>query len=210
MILALDTATTTGWAAGEPGGPPEFGSRRFEADNNAEIFAQFRFWLNALAFRFKPKLIVFEAPYIPVPHQPRFQKAGTAWSPGRGPPPMNAKTIRRLVGLVALVECCASELRIECLEATTGEISKFFTGRFRHGGREAKKAATVEMCRLYGWNVGNDDNAADALALWAMAEAKIDPVAGMRRGGGKLFLPPAPAAEPRPKRPAREAQSKLF
>jgi hypothetical protein len=97
--------------------------------------------------------------------------------------------VRRLLALVGTVEAIAWYHRIECREATTGEIMKFFTGRASHGGRATKKLRTIEMCRCYGWDVGADDDAADALALWAMAEAIVNPTAASRRGDGVLFLP---------------------
>lgn len=181
MILALDTATVTGWASGPAGANPpllQWGSRDFSGrGGNGEVVGKFRAWLCAKCYELKPRLIVFEAPYIP---RPRERKGG--------PPPMNALTLRRLLGLVAVLESTAWELRIECCEATTGEISKFFTGKWRHGGRDAKKAATIEMCTAYGWDVAGDDNAADALALWAMAEGNVNPQASSARGDGLLFL----------------------
>jgi hypothetical protein len=192
MILALDTATVTGWAHGPAGANPpllQWGARDFSGrGGNGEVIAKFRHWLNARCFELKPRLIVFESPYIPHPGK-------------RTGPPMNALVLRRLLAMVGIVEAIAFELRIECCESRPSEITKFFTGSARHGGRDAKKAATVEMCRAYGWDVGGDDNAADALALWAMAEAKLNPRASSLRGDGRLFLPQkkeAPAATPAP------------
>lgn len=181
MILTFDTSTCTGWAAGRPGETPRWGSRYFRADNNGELGAMFRHWVNARIFDVKPDLIVFESPYIPRPR--------------KGPPKpgarvimMNATTLRRLLGLVFMVEAAAAEHRIECREATALEISQFFLGG---GGRilprEEKKAATIEMCARYGWH-GLDDNAADALSLWAMAEAQVAPALAAARGVGPLFI----------------------
>jgi hypothetical protein len=204
MVLALDTATRCGFAFGETGcATPEFGARDFSGQGgNGEVIGKFRQWLNQRCYQLKPGIVVFEAPYIPV-----FQKP----KPG-GPPPMNALTLRRLIGLTETVCAVCWELRIECREATTGEISKFFTGVFRHaGGRDAKKAATIAMCTAWGWDVEGSDDAADALALWAMAEAIVDPRAHQQRGGeGALFLRAATqraAKENAPRRQPRSAQT---
>ena len=176
MILALDTATTVGWAAGRPGETPVWGERSFDGrGGNGEVIGKFRQWLNQRCYDLKPTLIVFEAPYIPG----RF---------GKGPP-MNAATLRRLLALAGEVEAVAWELRIRCLEATVGEISKFFLGNARQGGREAKKAATIKMCGLYGWETVSD-NAADGLALWAYAEFVVSPeIASRRLAGAGRELP---------------------
>lgn len=169
MILALDTATVTGWAAGNPGERPQWGSRHFIVKGgNGEVIAQFRHWLEARCDELRPDLVVFESPWVP-----------------RGLM-SNALTLRRLMALAVTVEAVAWERRIKCREATPIEIAKFFIGT---GGlkREAKKAATIEMCRRYGFDV-SDDNSADALALWCMAEARLSPAAARDRGVGPLFL----------------------
>lgn len=210
MILALDTATVTGWAAGRVGSAPAWGSQDFsDKAGSGAVLGKFRYWLNQRCHEFSPKLIVFEAPYVPINRQPKFVRAGEGFAAGRGgPPPMNPLTLRRLLGLTGIVEATAYELGIECREATAGEITKFFTGRMRHGGRDAKKAATITMCRAYGWDVADNDDAADALALWCMAEAQLDPRAAMRRGDGPLFLKRQSESASRPgRREALETQT---
>ncbi len=181
MILALDTSTVTGWAAGRPGETPTWGERSFAGrGGNGEVIGKFRHWVNQCCYELKPTLVVFEAPYIPRPGRgPKFG----------GPPPMNALTLRRLLALVGEVEAVCWELRIRCVEATAPEISKFFLGNARQGGRDAKKAATIKMCGLYGWHTVSD-NAADALALWHYAEFITEPqIASRRLAGARRELP---------------------
>lgn len=159
MLLSLDVATTVGWASGVAGSPPQWGARNFAGKGGTgEVIGKFRQWLNQRCYELKPRLIAFESPYVARPQL----RAG-------GPPPMNALTLRRLLAMVGTVEAVAWELRIACREATPAEIAKFFTGRARWGGREQKKAAVIAACHRLGWMV-EDDNSADALALWAMAE----------------------------------------
>jgi hypothetical protein len=177
MILALDTATTTGWAAGRPGERPIWGARRFPGGSTGEMLTIFRAWLESRCDELRPALIAFESPYIPRPSA-RF----------RGAPPLNPLTLRRLLAIVGMVEAVAWQRQIDCIERNPSEIAKFFLGNSRQGGRDAKKAATIKMCAIYGWQTVSDD-AADALALWTMAEALTAPQLAARRGAGPLFIP---------------------
>jgi hypothetical protein len=79
-----------------------------------------------------------------------------------------------------MIEAVCWRQQIEVYEARPSEISKFFLGNAKQGGRANKKAATIKMCRLYGWDTVSDD-AADALALFAYAEHTIAPQIGSRR-----------------------------
>jgi|ERR1700687_422318 len=176
MILSLDTSTITGWAAGRPGERPQFGERHFGSGrSNGEVLCLFRHWLNARCDELRPTSIWVEAPYVP-----------SRFSPG---PPMNALTMRRLLAMAVEAEAVAWERRIEYHEPTIGEIAKFFLGNARQGGRANKKAATIKMCSIYGWDT-TSDNAADALALWHYAEFNLAPqIASQRLAGAKRELP---------------------
>jgi hypothetical protein len=135
-----------------------------------------------------PDHIVFEAPYIPIAQQPRFAKAGTAVA--RAPViPMNAETVKKLMCLAGLIEKAGFTHSIPVQEATAGQIAKFFTGQARWGGREAKKAATMRVCRSGGYDV-KDDNEADALALLMYAEATLYPQAARSRPAWSPLIPP--------------------
>src|SRR6266705_1794119 len=110
MIIALDVATVTGWAAGKPGQTPMWGERDFgRGRENGEVISGFRHWCIALFSELKATTVCFESPYIPG----RF---------GSGPP-MNALTLRRLLAMVVQVEAVAFELHIRCHEATVMEIT---------------------------------------------------------------------------------------
>lgn len=185
VIIALDLATRSGFSIGRPGETPRFGSIRFGTESG-EIISNLQTWLIDLLREHNPGLIAVESPYIPTPREPQFIKSGLdAGKLRRGPPPMNVHTLRRLIGMVETVKSLAWRWGIEYDEPTTGSIYSFFVGG-RRLGRDEKKAATIKMCRLMGWNVGDDDNAGDALALWHYSEHRIAPAIAMRRGGGKL------------------------
>lgn len=181
-LIALDVATRVGFAFGQVGGEPEFGSRDFsDKAGTGAVVGKFRAWLNERCYTLKPDLCAFESPYVPVART-RFVKVGTDPRGASGPPPMNPLTLRRLLGMVATVEACCYELRIPCREATSSEIIKFFVGKARFdGGRAEKKLATIKMCAVYGWQVAGDDNAADALALFHYAEFITAPQIASRR-----------------------------
>ena len=71
MILALDTATTSGACWGNVGETPQYESWVAKGDSLGEKKSRFRFWLMAKVMAFQPDLICFEAPYIPVQRAPQ-------------------------------------------------------------------------------------------------------------------------------------------
>jgi hypothetical protein len=167
-ILAIDGAATAGFALGATGEDPRFGSRRFTGSGaSGEVVARFSRFLRDTIERNKPDVIAYEAPYFP---------AGF-----RNGPPANAKTLRRLLGLAEIIDATAWDYRLLCYQATASEVTAYLTGKANWGGRVPKKAATIAAAQRWGWNV-SDDNAADALAVWAYAESVLDPgAAAVRR-----------------------------
>lgn len=179
MILALDPARNFGWAAGEPGTTPRWGVVFLTGETTGAIGMSLRGMLGRLFAEFLPDLVSFEAPYLPRPRR-RGNGGGT---------PANALTIRRLNGYAFTIETACAEARVRVVEVTPSEVSQFFLGTGHRLKRGAKKIATIEMCRQYGWAV-SDDNEADALSIWAITEATIAPELGRLRGEGPLFLQP--------------------
>jgi crossover junction endodeoxyribonuclease RuvC len=197
LILALDVATRVGWAAGETGATPQFGSVDFASKSGTgEVLSRWRYWLMDRIFSFRPDLCAFESPYIPVARPPRLVRGGSTVARASGPPPMNALTLRRLLAMTGFVEEIAFERGIPCYEATVLDISNYFLGTTKFMGRNyeerrgSKKAATIAACRRLGWEVGENDDAADALGLWAYAEHILAPETSARRmAGAGLELP---------------------
>ncbi|MER2263524.1 crossover junction endodeoxyribonuclease RuvC [Methylobacterium oxalidis] len=144
-ILALDLATRIGWACGAPDEEPVYGSHTLpSASASLGRFgdAYDQWLLDRLDF-FRPGLVIFEAPFV----------SGTG----------NANTARKLMGLCWQTEIACYRRETQCLEHGNTSLKKFFTGNGR-----AEKADMMAACRRLGWNP-KDDNAADALALWANA-----------------------------------------
>ena len=155
LILALDIATNTGVALGDPAnGLPKLWTVRFGAQGSSleASFAAAIAWTKDRLLDDKPVRIVFESPM-----PPSFMKGHT-----------NANTIRKLMGLAAIIGGTAHSMGFYNLaEASVRDIRQHFLGVTRLRSADAKKA-TIAKCRELGLNP-RDDNAADAAALWFYA-----------------------------------------
>ncbi|MES2695095.1 MAG: hypothetical protein V4773_16600 [Verrucomicrobiota bacterium] len=157
-ILALDLATSTGWAYGSPGTKHlEFGSLRFgkPGADRAGKYRTFRTWLSMHLSTHPAELVVFES-----------AASATAMS-GR----TTMDIIKWLVGMCEHLEEFCYE-RVELREGKTSDVRNYFIGN--NPKREIAKAKTIEKCRSFGWNVANDDEA-DACALWCYQVGQLRP-----------------------------------
>lgn len=172
MILALDLARRTGFAHdGDDGSRPRFGTftapeptgTRATGRGYGRPFHGFEDWLWARIELLRPDLIVYEAPLSMLM---RGEMVG-----GELVIKLltNPETVRMLVGLAALVEAAAWRARVRLLEAHLSTVRKRFTGNGR-----AKKPEVTARCHALGWAV-EDDNQADACAIWAVARGMRDP-----------------------------------
>ena len=151
-ILALDVATTTGWAYGMPGDRPAFGHFRSgkPRDATGEVLAQFRVWLDRCCAKSQPRMVVFEAPYVPrfAPKKVRTKTGQVISTTPSSLTPIDIYVVRRLFAMCGLVEMIAYEHNIPCREEQSNVICRHFTGNGSWGGRENKKAATQKMCAV--------------------------------------------------------------
>lgn len=165
-ILALDLATTCGWARGCVGAVPASGSilfARAQASDNA-VFAAALTWLSGvLEPKPRPDLIVIEA-LLP----PQAMKGHTS------------RAVRdRLAGLHGIVRAVAFLRGVYRIEtAAVGDVRGHFINDRACKRKEAKRE-TVEKCRALGWPC-DDDNAADALAVWSYMCGLIDPATALQ------------------------------
>lgn len=153
QILALDLAATTGWALGTTMDMvPLSGSVKVASTDAsmAKLFSNWRLYLrDFISLNPGIGLVIFEAPLLP------FMKAGQT----------NINTIRRLVGMCAVTEELLYTIGgMDVREARVSDVRSHFIGSNRHKRPEAK-ALTIAACKRLGWTP-QDDNAADALALW--------------------------------------------
>jgi hypothetical protein len=166
IILSLDLAITSGWARGAPGTEPTYDSLRFASQgaSHAAIFGNTLEWLiTETAGDRCPDMIVYEAPII------------AKWGK------TNAKTNEILQGLPALVEAVAFMRGIHGKRLRRIHVSKvrsYFIGKDRCERKEAKQL-TIRKCKLLRWHP-QDDNAADALALWSYQCAQLDPATSIK------------------------------
>lgn len=153
-ILALDLASVTGYCRGEIGGKLYYGSQKLggEGATNAERSAAMIRWLTDQLRTFRPRLIIIEAPMAP------SQMAGRT----------TVSVARTLLGLPFVVEGVAYLLGIyEVRESNVQDVRKHFIGR-RTVPNGGAKSMVVARCRELGFDP-QDDNAADAIALWHFA-----------------------------------------
>lgn len=163
-VLALDLATTTGWAHGTPGGVPTFGSVRFSKPEStrAQAYRSFRDWLDAtwnIRDR-QPDIIVYESPAVP-----SIMGGKT-----------NINTVRFLIGLAEHLEEWAHG-KTELREASVGQVRAHFIGRNEKSA--IAKPKTIKECLARGWPVETSDEA-DALALWAYQVSWLRPDISVR------------------------------
>jgi Holliday junction resolvasome RuvABC endonuclease subunit len=166
VILALDISQRcTGFAhdSREAGRPltgvfraPKAGGSAEEGWDYGITFAKYHEWLDDMLAAVRPAICAFEAP---------LNVAGM-----RRTTRLNSQTtVRILLGLAAITEMALKEHGIRAVEANISSVKKHFAG---HGF--ADKAAIMARCHQLGWLVENND-AADAAAVWAYAKALHDP-----------------------------------
>jgi Holliday junction resolvasome RuvABC endonuclease subunit len=145
MILALDTATVTGWALVSTTGATRHGRADFSAHrgNLGALLSAFDMWLSDHITTTRPRFVFLEEPF--------FRGKGT-------------RTTFALAGLVHLI---AHRRELPCLELHNATIKKYARD---HGGAatDGGKSATLSACAAWGFHPA-DDNAADAIVLarWA-------------------------------------------
>lgn len=167
-ILALDVASTTGWAHAErdalaawpTGGALEGGTGPTEGvsygaidlvktaqlgygrDTLGRILHEWMCALDRLLADFDPEHVTFEAPIL---------TRTTSLATGR-----------RLYSLAGAVELACHRWRIDVTECNNAKVRKHFIDQ-GNGPRDRLKELTIARCQARGW-APLDDNAADALA----------------------------------------------
>jgi len=148
-ILALDISKkATGVAIGDGEGPPRTFSQGFKGDRAGAVGAAYAKWLRTLLVEERPALVAFEKPLM------------------LSGPRAGAAVMRILTGLGFTTEvvCEVAGVRYEDVAVMTWR--KLFLG---HGRPADPKLAAINACQGHGWDVGEDDNQADACGVWAWA-----------------------------------------
>jgi hypothetical protein len=134
-VMALNLASVSGWAVGEPGQRPAHGSIRFAAPgaSHEAIFANAALWIKQKIVDFKPSLIVWEAP-LPASFR-------------RGKTTTDVTAI--LFGLPAIVGAVAYQREVyDIRKAETRDVRMHFIGC--NPKRAKAKPLVMRQCRAMG------------------------------------------------------------
>ena len=169
-ILAIDLATTTGWARGSVGdATPSFGTQKFyggisgkSQDGNA-VFAASLKWITETLANNPPDMVIMESLLPPAAMLNQTSRA-----------------VRdRLAGLHGVIRAAARRRGIgEISDVGVGDVRQHFIGT-RSLKRDEAKKAVIDQCLLLDWRI-NNDNEADACAIWSFAVSLIDPKQALR------------------------------
>jgi hypothetical protein len=153
-ILALDIATTTGWARWDSGlNRPHADEVKLKAADEAKRFAEFAQWLRA-------KLIADQIDHLAI-EMPVPQRNGMT----------NLGTLQTLHGLRAIAMALGGAINIPIIEVNNQEWRQHFLGQRVAPKSVPKdkrsawwKKQCVKRCEELGWTV-KGHNAADALGV---------------------------------------------
>lgn len=172
-ILALDPATRTGWARGEPGQKPEYGAIviRQPKEPWSVGFHNYGGFLGDIMRDRLPDLIVFEKPLDPYQWFAMGKKLGR---------PQNGESLTSQHGLAGVLYREAGRRQIDVIEVDRQDVLGHFTGRrsWSSGknagdGRELGKKAVIAQCVRLGIVPATcrDDDRCDAIANHDYASA---------------------------------------
>lgn len=151
-ILALDLATTCGFAVDQPGGGeiPLSGSFRCNhfGDEVGDCYRDLERRVLDLIAVHAPDVLVFEAPLS------RMDAAA-----------------RKLFGMAAIIDLIGAREGIETWECNVGTVRSHFLGHNRFTKGEVK-GAVMRRCSQLGYRFDGHD-AADACALWDYAKHQL-------------------------------------
>lgn len=156
MILALDIASKTGWAAGVAQSVPVTGTISLHGSIGEKMLT-FSTALIALCEEHQPDLIIFEQPIHTVVRNG------------------SSNVLRLALGLCAAAEMVAHRQGVKPVEAPMQTWRKHFLGVSKAPASVAKsarrkwiKAQSIERCRILGWGTLSDDEA-EACGIWDYA-----------------------------------------
>ena len=177
-LLALDLATSTGFAIGDPLAHRVVTPLEAAAGDNVKpvsgrfvvarpktdlgpFLVGFEDWLTGIFDEHRVTQVVFEMPWIGAVKDPRTDRCILSAS---------QTTLRKLTGLAGMTEAVAHRRGLsedDIWEANNASVRKHFIGKGK-GKRDELKRLTIEACQVRGWDPMTDDEA-DALALFDYA-----------------------------------------
>lgn len=156
MILALDQATTTGFAIGPKEGPVVTGRFKIETkpDQIAEFCDRFAEALSEIIEIHHPRAIVFEQPI-------------------HGGGRMNLRTLRKLYSIAMEIERAGKRVGVPVCEIRNSEAKRTAYG---HCPRNKKPADADKRIQAWGIDAKGGDEA-DAAAIWLEYTRLVHPEA---------------------------------
>ena len=151
-ILAVDPATVSGFAVGEPGSAPRLWTVDFRNKKNDELEA---ICANAVGhftravLDHKPTHLAIELPF----------------------PSQRFATMQITLGLYGIMTGVAIGKGLQIMRAPISEWRKYFLGTGKLPGKESKRAA-LAVCKQFGWSAP-DHNAAEAAGIWCWATGQL-------------------------------------
>lgn len=103
----------------------------------------------------RPRAVVYEAPFAPQQQS-------------------KADVGKLLLGLCAIVELIAYRHDVECFYQEVRQARAKVLGKNPTGGADKVKPVIMDWCKLRGWDVQRQDDAADALLLLQYAVVMRD------------------------------------
>lgn len=149
LVLAIDPGSNKcGIAYGHDRDDLTYYTKTFpkKKDSNASRFVEFKDWLNDLITEVQPDIIAYEGANPGLKGVARY-------------------IITNLDGLIAISACIHE---VNCVKFSPSEIKKFITGR-----GNAPKADVIDSIERLGFHP-EDDNDADALAIFCLAKLNVD------------------------------------
>jgi hypothetical protein len=88
---------------------------------------------------------------------------------------VSEEVVRSAFGLHCIIEGMCGRFGIPCHEKAEATVTKHFTGKGRHGSRQARKQAIIRRCQVLGYVPTDcrDEDRCDALAVWDWACANL-------------------------------------
>lgn len=163
-VLCLDQATRTGWAFGVERSEEKwlFGSFRMpKRDDPGERLMIFRDGLVEVIERYRPDIVAYETPFMPVGNTSEKAKDGKKGAV------FNVKTTKFSMNLEGvLIECTARYgLPTEHFPSSSWRVTALGFGRLPPGAPDGEfKRLMKQRARALGYPVA-DDNEADAIGM---------------------------------------------
>ena len=154
MILALDVATVTGWAAGNRlSNQPSVGVINLKDGRGiGGKLGLLTRQLSEIVEQYEPEMVIFEQPWL-------------------GSGQRSSQTMRLALSLCAGVELVASWYDVKCLEVPIPTWRKHFIGAGRKPKGESSNWCKVQAqhrCKVLGWGDLTSDQA-EACGIWDYA-----------------------------------------